>query len=307
MLQAELQRVLDLQRAWSHENTPEMYERGQRVRRHVVAWLADHRSSLASAIGIPAAEIALEGGDGSGAKARVPWTRFASRRLSPKPTEGLMVSIIWSFPPEDAVYLSLVQGSHDTEALRTGELVRKPVEELRRHRRWAREIVADWVEARTDFVEMRLGEPNEHSAGRGYELASIASIRYRSGEIPDDDRLLDDVRSFGGALGELYRASPPLSRKHASPPPKRSLTAHSRTQPRATGVQVGSTFRARDLDSGTERAWTMVEKRDATATGDSLSSDSPIGQAMLGHDVGDTVSVATPGGIRRYVIEYFSP
>jgi hypothetical protein len=69
MLQGELQQVLDLQRLWNQRNTPEMQERGKRVRSHVAAWLADHRSSLATAIGTPAAEFVSEG-DGLSRKER---------------------------------------------------------------------------------------------------------------------------------------------------------------------------------------------------------------------------------------------
>jgi hypothetical protein len=209
MLHSELQSVLDLQRSWNLRNTPEMHERGMKVRRHISAWLAGQRSSLASAIGIPAAEFVSEGGDGSGAKARVPWTRFASRLRSPKPTEGFMVSISWAFPPEDAVYLSLLQGANDSEALRNGELVRKPLEQIRLHRQWAADVVADWMRERRDLVPVRLGDRGEHSAGRGYELASIASIRYLGGAIPNDKLLLADLLSFAGALGDIYRAEPP--------------------------------------------------------------------------------------------------
>jgi hypothetical protein len=307
MLQGELQRVLDLQRSWNHRNTPEMHERGMRVRRHVSAWLADHRSSLASAIGTPTAEFVSEGGDGSGAKARVPWTRFGSRRRSPKPTQGFMVSIIWAFPPEDAVYLSLLQGTNDSEALRNGELIRKPLEQIRLHRQWARDVVADWMRERADVVPMRLGDRGERSAGRGYELGSIASIQYLGGAIPNDNLLLADALSFAGALGDIYRAEPPPSPKNFSPRHDHVTAVRVPTQPRATGIQVGTTVEARDLDSGNGRTWTIVEKRDAAPAKDLLSIESPIGQAMLGHDVGDTVSVTTPRGIRQYLIERRSP
>jgi transcription elongation GreA/GreB family factor len=50
-----------------------------------------------------------------------------------------------------------------------------------------------------------------------------------------------------------------------------------------------------------------VEKRDARPAADLLSTESPVGQAMLGRDVGETVSVATPSGIRQFLIERRSP
>jgi hypothetical protein len=307
MLQGELQRVVELQRSWDSRNTPEMRERGVRVRRHVAAWFAGHRAILASAIGIPAAEFVSEGGDGSGAKARVPWTRFASRRRSSRPTEGFMVSVVWAFAPEDGVYLSLLQGTNDSEALRRGELVRKPLEQIRLHRQWAQDVVADWRGERDDLVPMRLGDRGERSAGRGYELGSIACIRYPDGAIPNDDLLLADALSFAHALGVIYRAGPPPSLETSSRRPERVTTVRVSPRPRSVGIQAGTTVNARDLDSGEGRTWTIVQKRDVAAATDLLSIESPIGQAMLGHDVGETVSVITPRGIRRYVIERCSP
>ena len=82
-MQSELQRVLDLQGSWDRSNTRKMYERGLLVRRNIADWLLDNRAALASVMEIPVADFLSEGGDGSGNKARVAWTRFASRQRSP--------------------------------------------------------------------------------------------------------------------------------------------------------------------------------------------------------------------------------
>ena len=114
-----------------------MRERGRCVRHDAVAWLAAHDGELSSAMGIPAADFLSEGGDGTGSNARVAWTRFASAQRSPRPTDGFMVAYLWAFPPENAVYLSLLQGVFDTAVLRNQrELVRRPIGEIRAHRQW---------------------------------------------------------------------------------------------------------------------------------------------------------------------------
>src|SRR5689334_15011114 len=49
----ELQRVLDLQAAWSRPNTPEMAERGRLVRHDATGWLNDNADDLSAAVGTP--------------------------------------------------------------------------------------------------------------------------------------------------------------------------------------------------------------------------------------------------------------
>jgi len=180
-----------------------MQERGIIIRRDIPRWMETNRVVLASAIGRPVADFLSEGSDGKGAKARIPWTRFGSHVLSPKPTSGFFVVYVWAFPGGSA-YLCLLQGTHDHY---DGELIRKPHKLLRSHVDWARDVLSSWLAARDDFVELRLGNLPETSLARGYELGNIASIRYRMGDVPGESALLSDARSFGEALGTLYRAN----------------------------------------------------------------------------------------------------
>jgi hypothetical protein len=303
-----LERVLELQRSWNARSTAPMRERGRCVRHDAVAWLAAHDGELSSAMGIPAVDFLSEGGDGTGSNARVAWTRFASAQHSPRPTDGFMVAYLWAFPPENAVYLSLLQGVFDTAVLRNQrELVRRPIGEIRAHRQWAQGLLTNWAQGRGDLVPLRLRDTREQSPGRGYELGSVASIRYAADAIPDDAHLLADALDFGRALGIIYRAAPP------PPPGKKPATARrswavGAAQPTlATGIQVGTTVEATDLDTQKRRTWRLVAKRDVNRAADELSAESPIGQAMLGHDVGEVVSVSAPRGMVRYLIEHRTP
>ena len=288
------------------DNTRKMYERGLLVRHNVADWLRERRAPLASAIGITGADFLAEGSDGSGYKAKVASTRFASRQRSPHPTAGVMAVFLWAFPPENAVYLSLLQGIHDPEALRNGELVRRPMDDLRRVRNWGRNVVEGWAAVRGDLVPLRLGNTGEGSLARGYELGAIASIRYAGGAIPADDQLLADALSFSRALGELYRAdSDAFSSRVRSRPISATFDQRlASTSPR--GIEIGTTVEARDLDSDKRRKWTVVGRLAADPASGKVSIESPVGRALLGREVGDTISVATPGGTRRYMIEHRS-
>ncbi|MGZ4188021.1 MAG: DUF3427 domain-containing protein [Solirubrobacteraceae bacterium] len=138
----------------------------------------------------------------------------------------------------------------------------------------------------------------------GYELGAIASIRYAGGSIPADERLLADALSFGGALGELYRADPDSVSSRSSSRSNTATFHHLATSAPPAGIQIGTTVEARDLDYDKQRTWSLVAKTAAEPASDKLSIESPVGQALLGRELGDTISVVTPGGVRRYLIEH---
>ena len=67
-------------------------------------------------------------------------------------------------------------------------------------------------------------------------------------------------------------------------------------------VGMGSTVNLRDLDFDDELTYTIVDPISADPTNDKISISSPVGQALLGKKVGDTVEVNTPGGKSRLEI-----
>jgi transcription elongation factor GreA len=66
-------------------------------------------------------------------------------------------------------------------------------------------------------------------------------------------------------------------------------------------VQPGSRVRVRDAD-GEEEEYTVVRKGDADPTQGRISTESPVGRALLGGRRGDEVTALTPGGIRALTI-----
>lgn len=61
-------------------------------------------------------------------------------------------------------------------------------------------------------------------------------------------------------------------------------------------VSMNSTARVRDLDSGETREVTLVYPRDADGTPGRVSILAPIGSALLGLRVGETIDWPLPGG-----------
>ena len=66
-------------------------------------------------------------------------------------------------------------------------------------------------------------------------------------------------------------------------------------------VEVGATVHVRDAGSGELRFWIVVSTPSDPSAG-KISVDTPVAKALLGHGVGDVVTVAT-GSRRRYVID----
>lgn len=60
-------------------------------------------------------------------------------------------------------------------------------------------------------------------------------------------------------------------------------------------VRLGSHVTVVDAD-GTEDVYAIVGSAEADPKAGKISNESPIGRALLGHMVGDKVSVAAPGG-----------
>jgi transcription elongation factor GreA len=67
-------------------------------------------------------------------------------------------------------------------------------------------------------------------------------------------------------------------------------------------VSVGSTVTLRDQDCDEIRIYTLVGSAEADPAKARLSNESPVGQAILGKQVGDVVTVNVPVGALKYEI-----
>ena len=67
-------------------------------------------------------------------------------------------------------------------------------------------------------------------------------------------------------------------------------------------VGFGSTVHVVD-DTGRAHTFTLVGPTEADLRRGRLSAESPMAQALMGHEPGDEVDVQTPRGARRYRIE----
>jgi transcription elongation factor GreA len=69
------------------------------------------------------------------------------------------------------------------------------------------------------------------------------------------------------------------------------------------GFAFGRTAEVLDENTGKVHTWTIVGATEADISAGRLASESPVAQALMGREAGETVKVETPGGTRTYVIQ----
>ncbi len=68
-------------------------------------------------------------------------------------------------------------------------------------------------------------------------------------------------------------------------------------------VVFGATVSLLNMESEEEKQYTLVGQEEADIKNGSISVQSPIGRALIGHRVGDIVEVHRPAGIIEYQIQ----
>ncbi len=67
-------------------------------------------------------------------------------------------------------------------------------------------------------------------------------------------------------------------------------------------VVFGATVKLEDADSGAKAQYTIVGETEADLKKGRISITSPIARGLVGREVGDSVTIRTPGGEREYEI-----
>ena len=70
----------------------------------------------------------------------------------------------------------------------------------------------------------------------------------------------------------------------------------------ADTVNVGSVVTLELKDTGSLLKYKIVGSAETDPANSRISNESPVGKAVLGHRKGETVEVATPGGVRFFLI-----
>lgn len=199
-----LERVLTLQSRWDQRlRDPAMSERGQLVTGRAAHILGRIVAEIPGLTFIPR----VDGSNGIGSAARIPWVRLYSETHSPSPTSGWYLAYLFA-ADGSAVYLALMQGVTDFRAaFREGDPA-----SLTAASRHARDVLGDVDESRLT-TKITLHDPRQR--GTQYERGTAYAIRYEATRVPSDDHLTADIHYMLGLLSRLYAwESSPESKHH---------------------------------------------------------------------------------------------
>jgi transcription elongation factor GreA len=69
-----------------------------------------------------------------------------------------------------------------------------------------------------------------------------------------------------------------------------------------SGINVGATVTIEEVSSKEKITYIIVGSQEASILDGKISNESPIGKAIVGKNIGDTISVISPSGKRDYAI-----
>ena len=200
MMRKTIRRILELQPLYSFDNTPEMQERHQLVCHVLADEIRQQSTRLSTALGRFGTDLMVDASDGMGRKTELPWVRFCSEEMSPRPTQGFRSALHFS-TDGSALHVTVGCGSSH---LQSGFFRRLPASELDARTAWARRTIEEDRGSLEPFQD-----PPDFGARRplprSFERATAVSKRIAVDDldVTDIETVLFDAAEF---LRIIYQA-----------------------------------------------------------------------------------------------------
>ena len=143
---------------------------------------------------------------------------------------------------------------------------------------------------------------------KGYEALQAELERYKKVERPKNIRDIEEARAHGDISenAEFEAAKERQSHidgrirdlEHKLAEAQIIDTSNLSTEK----VVFGATVTVKDLQSDKEQRYTLVGQDEADLKNGKISVQSPVGRALIGKRVGDTVEVQTPSKVAEYEV-----
>lgn len=139
--------------------------------------------------------------------------------------------------------------------------------------------------------------------GKGpLDSSTARELLRREGVWIDADGRARGRQRFTYADYLRFREGPGLFGVEPARSVARGSSSSPATSPRPHALRVGGTVRLREEGSPGVIVWKIVNLGDGPRIEGELSAQSPIGSALLGHVMGETVEVSAPRAVRRFTI-----
>jgi hypothetical protein len=204
MISTQIREVLELQTQYTSKNTAAMQRRGILIRHEIAGSLKEKVEHFKSNYEIFIEDLWVEGKDGDGNKAEIPWVRIGSKELSPSAMKGWYVVFLFSATGSNC-YLSLGHSSMIYEGDSTEKRYQKPLpaQLALEMMNWGREKLQlnSLKIPRLKFV-MDLEAKGILAAA--YNRTSLCGFEYSKVNIPSDDQIFSDVEFLLEMLSKIY-------------------------------------------------------------------------------------------------------
>jgi hypothetical protein len=204
MISSQIHEVLELQEQYTSKNTIAMQRRGILIRKEITASLNENLDRFKSRYEIAIEDLWVQGKDGDGNKAEIPWVRLASKQLSPSATKGWYVVFLFSATGSNC-YLSLGHASttYDGDSIERRYQKALAPEVAEGLMKWGRaKLNLDQNKnARLKFSRNLEAKGNLAEA---YDRTSLCGFEYRKEKIPNDEQIYSDVEYLLGLLSKIY-------------------------------------------------------------------------------------------------------
>ena len=201
-----LKRVFDLQMKFTSTNSDLMKERGIIIRDRLPNLLQQNLLDKLRVLS-EVDNLEISGSDGVGLKSEIPYVRIFSPDLSPRPTIGWYLVLLFR-ADGTGVYLSLSHASTKNVSDSSGNLqfVPRSPKEMKDLMVWANAKVGDLMANLPETVTQISLQAARSNLGQAYENTTLISYFYNLTNLPSLHEFSEDISSLLPLLKVLYDA-----------------------------------------------------------------------------------------------------
>ena len=199
-LKDDLARVLDLQPDYKSNHSPETTARNAIVTRDIPTKLM--RLLRTASFPVPDQHLHVYGSGAAGLNAKIPWVFIGDSRRTTSAQSGWYLVLL--FQQDGRGFYASLNKNSTTSPPDQWDAVPITEESADRTRLRARKLLEDDMAACAGDLVDKINLATNSSIGKAYETTHVTGFSYGVNDLPDDDRLVDDLCTLGDMLVKVY-------------------------------------------------------------------------------------------------------